>query len=54
VSNAEEQTQIIAQMLEEYKKEIEELKENLTPNTPPKVTAEREQQSSLQVEMMDK
>jgi hypothetical protein len=29
--------------LEDYKKEIEELKEKLTPNTPPKVTDEREQ-----------
>jgi hypothetical protein len=52
--NAKEQIQIIAQTLEDYKKEIEELKENLIPNTPPKVTAEREQQVSLQVEMMKK
>jgi hypothetical protein len=41
-------------MLEDYKKEIEELKEKLTPTTPPKVTAQREQQETLQVEMMEK
>jgi DNA repair exonuclease SbcCD ATPase subunit len=53
-SNAEEHIQIIVQMLEDYKKEIEDLKENLTPTTPPEVTAEREQHASLQVEMMEK
>jgi hypothetical protein len=42
------------QTLEDYKKEIEELKEKLTPTTPPEVTAEREQKVSLQVEMMEK
>jgi hypothetical protein len=42
------------QMLEDYKKEIEELKEKLTPTTPPEVTAEREQQEALQVEMMER
>jgi hypothetical protein len=41
-------------MLEDYKKDIEELKENLTPTNPPEVTTEREQQESLQVEMMEK
>jgi hypothetical protein len=54
MSNAEEQIQIITQMLEDYKKEIEELKEKLTPTTPPEVMAEREQQAALQVEMMEK
>jgi hypothetical protein len=34
-----------SQMLENYKKEIEELKEKLTPTTPPEVLAEREQQA---------
>jgi hypothetical protein len=43
VSSVEEHIQIIMQMLEDYKKDIEELKENLTPSTPPKVTTEREQ-----------
>jgi hypothetical protein len=41
-------------MLEDYKKEIEELKEKLTPSTPSKVIVEREQQKTLQVEMMEK
>jgi hypothetical protein len=54
MSSAEEQIQIIAQTLEGYKKEIEELKEKLTPTTPPKVTTEREQHATLQVEMMEK
>jgi hypothetical protein len=52
-SNVEEQIQIIAQTLEDYKKEIEDLKEKLTPTTPPEVTAEREQQATLQVEIME-
>jgi exonuclease VII large subunit len=52
--NVEEQIQIIAQMLENYKKEIEDLKEKLTPNTPLEVTSEREQQAALQVEIMEK
>jgi hypothetical protein len=52
--NAEENIQIIAQMLEDYNKEIEELKEKLTPTTPPEVMAEREQREALQVEMMEK
>jgi hypothetical protein len=54
MSSVEEHIQIIAQMLEDYKKEIEELKEKLTPTTPPEVIAEREQQAALQVEMMEK
>jgi predicted nucleic acid-binding Zn-ribbon protein len=54
MNNAEEQIQIIAQTLEDYKKDIEELKENLTPTTPPKVTDEREQQTTLQVAMLEK
>jgi hypothetical protein len=41
-------------MLEDYKKEIEELKQKLTPTTPPKFMSEREQQETLQVEMMEK
>jgi predicted nucleic acid-binding Zn-ribbon protein len=44
--NSEEQIQIIAQTIEDYKKEIEELKEKLTQTTPPEVMAEREQQDS--------
>jgi hypothetical protein len=47
MSSAEEHIQIITQMLEDYKKEIEELKEKLTPTTPPEVTAEREQQANF-------
>jgi hypothetical protein len=41
-------------MLKGYKKEIEELREKLTPTTPSEVTTEREQQESLQVEMVDR
>jgi hypothetical protein len=41
-------------MLKEYMKEIEEIKENLKPTTHLEVTAEREQQAALQVEMMEK
>jgi hypothetical protein len=56
--NEEEHIQIInffsQQMLEDYKKEIEELKEKLTPTTPLEFVDEREQQASLQVEMMQK
>jgi predicted nucleic acid-binding Zn-ribbon protein len=37
MSSVEEHIQIIMQMLEDYKKEIEELKENLTPTTPLKL-----------------
>jgi hypothetical protein len=54
MSNVEEQIQIIVQMLEDYKKEIEDLKEKLAPITPPKVTIEREQHASSQVEIMEK
>jgi exonuclease VII large subunit len=54
VSSVEEHIQIITQTLEDYKKEIEELKEKLTPTTPPEVTAEREQQEALQIEMMER
>jgi hypothetical protein len=54
MSNVEEQIQIIAKMLEDYKKEIEDLKEKLTPTTPPEVTTKREQHASLQVEIMEK
>jgi len=41
--SAEESIQIITQTIEEHMQEIEELKEKLTPTTPPKVTYEREQ-----------
>jgi len=41
--SGEEQIQIIVQILEDYKKEIEDLNENLTPTTPLEVTTEREQ-----------
>jgi hypothetical protein len=41
------------QKLEDYKKDIEELKEKLTP-TAPEVIVEREQKATLQVEMMEK
>jgi hypothetical protein len=54
MSSVEEHIHIIASMLEYYKKYIKELKENLTPSTPPEVTAEREQQEALQVEMMER
>jgi hypothetical protein len=54
VRNVEEHIQIIVWTLEDYKKDIEELKEKLTPTTPPKVTTEREQQVALQVSMMEK
>jgi hypothetical protein len=54
MSNAEENIQIITQMLEGYTKEIKELKEKLTPTTPPEVTAEREQKASLQIEMIER
>jgi tRNA1(Val) A37 N6-methylase TrmN6 len=43
MSNVEEHIQIIAQTLEDYKKNIEEVKEKLTLTNPPKFTAEREQ-----------
>jgi predicted nucleic acid-binding Zn-ribbon protein len=33
-ASTEEQIQIIAQTIEGYRKEIEELKENITPTTP--------------------
>jgi hypothetical protein len=52
--NTEEHIQIIMQTLEGYRKEIEELKEKLTPTTPPEVTAEREQQETLQIEMIER
>jgi hypothetical protein len=52
-SNAEEHIQIIAQILEDYKKEIDDLKEKLTPTTHPKVTTKMEQQATLQVEIME-
>jgi hypothetical protein len=54
MSSVEEQIQIITHTLEDYKKDIEELKENLRPSTPPEVIVEREQQASLQVEMIEK
>jgi len=41
-------------MLEDYKKEIEEINEKLTPTTPPEAMVEREQHASLQVKMMEK
>jgi hypothetical protein len=41
-------------MLEDYKKDIEELKINLTPTTHLEVTAESEHQEAIQVEMMEK
>jgi hypothetical protein len=34
-------------MLKEYKKDIEDIKEKLTPTTPTKVMDEREQQEAL-------
>jgi len=43
MSNVEEHIQIIPQMLEDYKKEIEEIKEKLTPTTPLEFVDEREQ-----------
>ena len=53
MSNVEEHIQIIMQTLKNYKKEAEDLKEKLTPTTPPEVTYEREQQATLQVEIME-
>jgi hypothetical protein len=35
-------------------KEIEEIKEKLTPTNPPEVTDEREQQVALQIEMIER
>jgi hypothetical protein len=52
--NVEEQIQIIMQTLEDYNKEIKEFKKKLTPTTPPEVTAKREQQAALQIEMMER
>jgi DNA-directed RNA polymerase specialized sigma54-like protein len=53
MSNAKEQIQIIVQTLEDYKKEIEDLKEKLTPTTPPEVTVRKGTTEALQVEIME-
>lgn len=44
----------ISQKIEEYRQEIEELKENLNPTTPPEVQEQREQQSAHHIAEMAK
>jgi DNA repair exonuclease SbcCD ATPase subunit len=52
--SAEEKINLISQTIDQYKQEIEELKERLNPMTPPEVREQREQESSLQITEMEK
>jgi predicted nucleic acid-binding Zn-ribbon protein len=45
--SADEKIKIIAQKIEGYRQEIEELKEKLNPMTPPKVLEKREKQRTF-------
>jgi FtsZ-binding cell division protein ZapB len=50
--STKEKIQIIAQTIDGYRHEIEELKEKLTPTAPPEVTSKKEHQESLQIDMI--
>jgi predicted nucleic acid-binding Zn-ribbon protein len=54
LSSAEEQIQVIVQTLEEYRQEIEDLKENINPTTLLEVQEWREQQYTLHIVEMEK
>jgi hypothetical protein len=50
---AEEKINLIAQTIDQYKQEIEELKERLNPTTPPEVREKRKQEFALQIDEME-
>jgi predicted nucleic acid-binding Zn-ribbon protein len=52
--SAEEKINLISQTIDQYKQEIEELKERLNPMTPPEVREQRKQESALQIVEMEK
>jgi chromosome segregation ATPase len=52
-TSAEEKLKLISKTIEHYRQEIEELKEKLTPTTPPEVREQRKQEVALQMEAME-
>jgi len=52
--SAEEKLNLIAQTINKYRKEIEEIKEKLNPTTPLKVREQRKQEVSFQIGEMEK
>jgi FtsZ-binding cell division protein ZapB len=52
--SAEEKINLIVQTIDQYRKEIEELKENLNPMTPPEVREQRKAEVALQLAEMEK
>jgi hypothetical protein len=52
--SAEEKINLIAQTIDQYRQEIEELKERLNPMTPPEVREKRKQEVALQMVEMEK
>jgi hypothetical protein len=53
-TSAEEKLKLISQTIEHYRQDIEELKENMTPTTPPEVREKRKQEASLQLAELEK
>jgi predicted nucleic acid-binding Zn-ribbon protein len=47
--SAEEKINLIAQTIDQYRQEIEELKERLNPTTPPEVREQRKEEVALQM-----
>jgi hypothetical protein len=47
--SAEEKINLIAQTIDQYRQEIEELKEKLNPTTPPEVREQRKEEAALQM-----
>jgi hypothetical protein len=52
--SAEEKINLISQTIDQYKQEIEELKERLNPTTSPEVREQRAQEYALQITEMEK
>jgi hypothetical protein len=53
-TSTEEKLKLISQTIEHYRQEIEELKEKLTPTTPPEVREQRKQEAALQLAELEK
>jgi hypothetical protein len=52
--STEEKLNNISQTIDHYRKQIEELKEKLTPTTPPEVREQRKEEVALQLEELEK
>jgi predicted nucleic acid-binding Zn-ribbon protein len=53
-SSTEEKLKMIAQTIDHYRKQIEDLKEKLTPTTPPEVREKRKEEVALQLVELEK